>query len=77
MDEFNKIVEEFETVVNKLAAWYDYFKEEDLLTSVSSNMSFGEALEKQITFLKTDVLLMKCSATIISLNNAAKALHRD
>ena len=77
MEEFNAIVDEFETVVNKLAGWYNYFKEEDLLTPVSSNMNFGEALGKQISSLKADVLLLRCSATIISLNNAAKTLHGD
>lgn len=77
MDEFNVIVDEFETVVNKLAAWYNYFKEEDLMAPASSNIDFDATLGKQIASLKTDVLLLKCSATIISLNNAAKALQKD
>ena len=77
MDEFNNIVSEFEAVVDKLAAWYNYYKEEDLLIPVSVNDHFCENLGKQIAHLKTDAMLLKVGSTIIQLNEVAKTFNKD
>lgn len=70
MEEFEKIVNEFTEVTKKLKAWFDYYKEEDLLKMLDrSGGNLVECIGTQITQLQADAVLLGATSELMKMNN--------
>ena len=77
MEEFDKIVKEFEAVTKKLKAWFDYYKDEDLFKNLDrdSNTNIGRCLKEQIEHLQVDAMLLSIASSIIKMDQVARMMR--
>ena len=69
MEEFEKIVNEFTEVTKKLQAWFDYYKEEDLLKMLDRpGGNLVECIGTQITQLQADAVLLGATSELMKMN---------